>query len=63
MIYLYKDLTKLGKNDFNIKKMLEKQELYIDARKVRTNEDITKYQVKTNDNYKMLTKGISQENG
>lgn len=41
----------------------EKQELYIDARKVRTNEDITKYQVKTNDNYKMLTKGISQENG
>lgn len=29
MIYLYKDLTKLGKNDFNIKKMVEKQELYM----------------------------------
>ena len=29
MIYLYKDLTKLGKNDFNIKKMVEKKELYM----------------------------------
>lgn len=29
MIYLYKDLTKLGKNDFNIKKMVEKEELYM----------------------------------
>lgn len=29
MIYLYKDLTKLGKNDFNIKKMVERKELYI----------------------------------
>ena len=29
MIYLYKDLTKLGKNDFNIKKMVEREELYM----------------------------------
>lgn len=29
MIYLYKDLTKLGKNDFNIKKMVEKKELFM----------------------------------
>lgn len=29
MIYLYKDLTKLGKNDFNIKKMVERKELYM----------------------------------
>lgn len=29
MIYLYKDLTKIGKNDFNIKKMVEKEELFM----------------------------------
>lgn len=29
MIYLYKDLTKLGKNDFNIKKMVKNNELFI----------------------------------
>lgn len=29
MIYLYKDLIKQGKNDFNIKKMVEKKELFM----------------------------------
>lgn len=29
MIYLYKDLTKLGKNDFNIKKMVQNKELFM----------------------------------
>ena len=29
MIYLYKDLTKLGKNDFNIKKMVHNEELFM----------------------------------
>ena len=29
MIYLYKDLTKLGKNDFNIKKMVQNEELFM----------------------------------
>lgn len=41
----------------------EKQELYVDARKVRDNEEIIKCQVTKNNNYKILTKGISKENG
>lgn len=41
----------------------EKQELYIDARKVREDENIETYQVTKNDNYKILSKGISNENG
>ncbi len=41
----------------------EKQQIYIDARRVRDNEEITTYQVKTNDNYKILSKGITNDNG
>lgn len=43
--------------------LFEKQEFYIDARMVRENEPIMKYSVNKNDNYNILTKGISKENG
>lgn len=43
--------------------LYEKQQLYIDARKVRDDEKITKYKVTKNDNYDMLASGVSKENG
>lgn len=39
----------------------EKQEFYIDARKVRKNEKIIKYKVTKNDNYKILSNGVEKE--
>ena len=33
----------------------------IDARKVRKNEEIVKYEVKTNENYSKLADGVSNE--
>ena len=41
----------------------EKQELWVDARKVREGEDIIKYKVKKNDNYKIISLGVGKENG
>ena len=43
--------------------LFENQEFYIDARMVRKNEAITEYNVKKNDNYNILTEGVSKENG
>lgn len=43
--------------------LFEKQEFYVDARKVRENEKIVKYKVTKNDNYNILSEGSSKENG
>ena len=41
----------------------EKQQLIIDARRVRENESIETYEVTTNDNYNILSNGVTNEKG